>query len=386
MGGIKIKTNGHVRSKTNLQELSSSECVNRISSSSSNSPAGTNTPTLVARLMGLDLLPETSSPRPSSSSSSLSNLSSSKLQRQNPRKNDDVIMGSHSLPNTPRTSSARRSSSDYNVVDQQRYSLQINKENSNNDHMGCSSQEFEFSKFLTNKMAADRRKGDENMSPSHYAKQIVQQFKENVSKRRVGQDITNTIENRSSEQRRDQHVVLLKSKKPPSSNLGHYHDHNDNDDKSTTSNSCSPRLSFLEIKHKISHSPKVSASPLPPLIVGTAQSRTAAVRTSSTPKPQLLVPLKPDVQQQNSVPKCKKIDDSEKPCGAELKKPSSSILSKIKEESFVRPLSATRSTRTNAINLSAKKISKQSQLSNVPTFHPAKKDPSPKQKVINSCH
>lgn len=387
MGGIQIKTSGHTRSSrrtTDLHDISSSEsCVYRSSSSSSNSPAGT-TPTLVARLMGLDHLPETSSPRPSSSSS-VSNLSSSKSQlqhqrqAQNPRKkqkNDDVMTGSRSLPNTPRTSSARRS----DVVDQ-RFSLQINKENNNNEL--ATSQEFEFSKFLTTKIAAaaDRSKGDENMSPGHYAKQIVKQFKENVS-RRVGRDITNTVENNRSEKRRDQHVVLLKSKKPPLSNIGDCHDHDH--DPFTAPNSCSPRLKFLEIKNKTSHSPKLSTSPF----TQTAQSKSPTVATSK-PKAQS-IPLKEEQQQimtqQSWSQKCNKID-SGKLYGARLKKPS--VRSK-KEESFVRSSSATSSTRANANHLSERKKCKQTPLSNVSTIlNSVKKDPSPpatrlaQQQVIN---
>lgn len=245
---MKIKTSGHTHTRSLLGRDNDNSTI------SSNSPGGTKTPTLVARLMGLDLLPDSSSPRVSSSSSTinhshrLQNLALNKTKSTPSASANDFT--SHSLPVTPRTSSsssARRSDID------QRYSLQANKEN--NDVGSC--QEIEFSKFLKSKISAARMHEDENMSPGHYAKQIVKQFKESVS-RRVGKDITNTVTNHGY-QRRDQNVVLLKPKKP--SNLGNGSE--------TTSKSPRPRL--LETKSKpvttknhqdIQHSPELLSSQL----------------------------------------------------------------------------------------------------------------------------
>lgn len=347
MGGIQIKT----RVSTDQDLSSSSE-----SAYTSGSPAGTKTPTLVARLMGLDLLPETSSPRPSSSSSS--NLSSSKshLLQKSEVKNkrglprNDANTGTRSLPETPRTSSSSTRRSD---VDQ-RFSLQSNKENSQ-----LSGHELEFSKFLTAKIAAAGRQRDENMSPGQYAKQIVKQFKENVS-RRVGRDITNTVENRS-EQRRDQHVVLLKSKKPTSSN-----DHKE---------SGSPKLRLSETKNKSitsTHSPKLSPSPLSPF----KDNQNESVTVPSRVKVQAVAPVFEEKQiQQNSV--CKKVSTDQKYGSRLYMMPQTSDLIRNKqEESFVKSSASSRA-KSRHVNIPDKKCKKSTPLSNVPTTLTVKKDPSP---------
>jgi hypothetical protein len=226
--GIQIKTSMDARSSK----------TEEYSSELSNSP-GTKTPSLVARLMGLDLLPESSSP------SSSSVPKSTRLHRQIQNLKEDMrskkSSGTRSLPETPRVSSARKS----DVVDHHRFSLQSNKEN--ND-------EIEFSSYLTAKMTRRIVQEDENRSPGHYARQIVKQVKENMS-RRVGTDITNAVKNR--EQRRDQElVVLLKSKKKVNRPV------------SNGEESCSPRLRLIELKENKAvncsnlHPPKLSPSPL----------------------------------------------------------------------------------------------------------------------------
>nr|XP_043618103.1 uncharacterized protein LOC122589847 [Erigeron canadensis] len=154
MGGIKIKTQ-----RSRFTDDISSEC--------SSSP-GTKTPGLVARLMGLDLLPEYSSPRPSSSSTTPVNSHHR----------------SSSLPTTPRMSTASRRSTDNEY--HHRLSLQVDKEND---------------------MKMTRRKSEE------YAKQIANQVRERIN-RRLGTDITNTVSTtKNKEQRRDSNLVLLKPKK-----------------------------------------------------------------------------------------------------------------------------------------------------------------------------
>ncbi|XP_071735968.1 uncharacterized protein [Rutidosis leptorrhynchoides] len=199
MGGIQIKTK---RSRLMDTTDVSSEC-------SSSSPS-TKTPSLVARLMGLDLLPENSSPRTSLSSPRPSSSSSSHK------------LIARSLPVTPRASTGSRTTSaevDYH----HRHSLQGNKEN--------------------------RRRFDENTS--EYAKQIAKQVRENIS-RRVGADITNTPNKK--EQRRDELLVVLKPKRPTHLDEG-YGGGKENEP-------CSPRLRLLEIKNNLnkptSNSPKCS--------------------------------------------------------------------------------------------------------------------------------
>lgn len=328
MGGIQIKT----RVSTDQDLSSSSE-----SAYTSGSPAGTKTPTLVARLMGLDLLPETSSPRPSSSSST-SNLSSSKShlvysknRRGLPRNiTNEANTGTRSLPETPRTSasSARRSDVD------QRFSLQSNKENSQ-----LSGHEFEFSKFLTAKInAAAGRQGEENMSPGHYAKQIVKQFKESVS-RRVGRDITNTVDNRS-DQRRDQHVVLLKSKKPTSSSHDQKH-------------SCSPKLKEMKTKSMSStHSPKLCSSPLSPFADNQFESATGP----SNVKAQPVVVVEEKRIQQNNVGK--KVSNDQK-YNSRLLVPQSSDLIRTKQEvSFVKSSTSSRPKSSRHIKIPDQKCNR----------------------------
>ncbi|GMI96333.1 TON1 Recruiting Motif 25 [Hibiscus trionum] len=103
--------------------------------------AGTNTPTLVARLMGLDLLPEPHS---------------------------------RSLPATPRTSSARRSDADRHH--RPRLSLQINKENMS----------------ATDELIMSRLS---SLTKRKELKREYETVKQSVT-RKVGMDITNTVRNR----------------------------------------------------------------------------------------------------------------------------------------------------------------------------------------------
>uniref|UniRef100_M4F4A5 DUF3741 domain-containing protein n=1 Tax=Brassica campestris TaxID=3711 RepID=M4F4A5_BRACM len=145
--GIKIKTKPQARS--------SSSSSSSLAATESYSPS-VKTPTLVARLMGLDLVPDnyTSSPTPSSSSSSHTNK-----HRHYSLQRNSVDGGTRSLPETPRISLGRRSV-DVNSYQHQRSSLHVEDK--------------------------------ENRSPRDYARKIVMQLKENVSRRRrMGTDITN---------------------------------------------------------------------------------------------------------------------------------------------------------------------------------------------------
>ncbi|KAJ8438035.1 hypothetical protein Cgig2_030016 [Carnegiea gigantea] len=168
-------------------------------SESSNSPGGARTPGLVARLMGLDILPEstttTTPPRPSLHSPHTG--TSAPPRKARPKTSYDMNYGPHSLPETPR-----------------RLSLQINKENS-------IVRKMESSRPSCSAINTKRKEGKtnyyeelENRSPGYYARQIMKQVRETVS-RRVGVDITNTINNNSTVQRdhrRDEHLLTLSTK------------------------------------------------------------------------------------------------------------------------------------------------------------------------------
>ncbi|KAJ0558867.1 hypothetical protein HanIR_Chr07g0341071 [Helianthus annuus] len=200
MGGIQIKTK-----ITRLTEDVSSEC--------STSPS-TKTPNLVARLMGLDLLPDYSSPR--------SSLTSPRPSSSSYKKNI-----TRSLPATPRISTAARPSTENDDHHHHRLSLQIIDE-----------------------------------STSEYAKKIAKQVRENIS-RRVGVDITNNVKKR--EQRRDEHLVVLKPKRQSqpltakatgkSRNLDQGHRRGKENEPLALS--CSPRMRIMNIENKPnSNSPK----------------------------------------------------------------------------------------------------------------------------------
>ncbi|KAG8381408.1 hypothetical protein BUALT_Bualt06G0119000 [Buddleja alternifolia] len=174
--GIQIKTShGKISSsspRVSRTEDFSSEC-------SSNSP-GIKTPNLVARLMGLDLLPETTSPSLTSSKSQLKSHFHQKNQRNfrgNTFFDDDISVGARSLPETPRISSSSRKS---DVEYHHRLSLQVNKD-----------EEIGFRKGRRFRHDNENNRSIGSSSPGHYARQIVKQVKESVS-RRVGlSDITN---------------------------------------------------------------------------------------------------------------------------------------------------------------------------------------------------
>ncbi|XAR66190.1 hypothetical protein NMG60_11012314 [Bertholletia excelsa] len=157
--GIRIRTT----SRSKSEDLSS-ECT------SCTTPAS-KTPNLIARLMGLDLLPD---------SSLSSTLFPSRAHFHQNLKDEFRITGTRSLPETPRISLARRS----DVDNHHRFSLQIIKENI------PASNEFRNRK----------------------AKQIANQVKESV-RRRVGADITNSVRRKEPGGRRDDQVLLTKPKK-----------------------------------------------------------------------------------------------------------------------------------------------------------------------------
>ncbi|CAH2070310.1 unnamed protein product [Thlaspi arvense] len=140
-----------------------------------NSP-GSKTPNLVARLMGLDLLPDKTNLNHSSPTNlhTMTYPGSSRLTSSK----KGTRLGTRSLPESPRISSARKSDFDIH-----RLSLQLNK----HEEFGCS------------RLKVMKQDQEENRSPRDYARQIVKQIKERVVTRRVvGMDITNSVKNREA--------------------------------------------------------------------------------------------------------------------------------------------------------------------------------------------
>ncbi|XP_054787714.1 uncharacterized protein LOC129293659 [Prosopis cineraria] len=341
-----------------------------LSSEISNSPC-TKTPTLVARLMGLDLLPDAQSP-------SLSCISTpnpkgnSRLHRSKPRQNiltkhrnstDSDIAASRSLPETPRISSARRSD-----VDHHRFSLQINKEN-----LGLGEDlELPRLSFLKRKFEEQNCR-----SPSHYARHIVKQVRESVS-RKVGLDITNTVKNR--EQSRAELVGQIRVKKSPKASLKVIDESSPG--KNPNPPSSSPRLRFMEAKQK--------TTTRPPLPLTPKDQNSLPVKLSSPPPinvepqiPRVLTKSKPqafagqELQNQKSVPKCKK--DANERFSARLRKPrqTSDIFRNKKEESFVRP------PRPSPIRANdTKRTSNLLNLTSIPNLRPVNTDSSPPKTKI----
>ncbi|KAK6117561.1 hypothetical protein DH2020_048689 [Rehmannia glutinosa] len=225
--GIQIKTRIASNSRTE-DNFPSSDC----------SPGLTKTPNLVARLMGLDLLPECNSP---SFSSSIKPPTKSHFNQNHPKKDTNILhtptrskkcFSDDDITIGARSSSARRSDFEYH-----RLSLQINKENTN--------EEFAISAKMRGKRAKSRQ--DENRSPAgHFAKQIVSQIKESVSKRVALMDTTNT-NYRDKEEiiRRDQNLVPTKRNLKI---LPKMDGEISTDEKQSITPSCSPKIRFLDTK------------------------------------------------------------------------------------------------------------------------------------------
>ncbi|KAL2324481.1 hypothetical protein Fmac_023539 [Flemingia macrophylla] len=350
---IRVKTSGSTRSGTGS--------FSDVSSEISASP-GTKTPTLVARLMGLDLLPD-------AHSSSSPTLCTPNQQGHRPRQHIKIIKhrnstGSDNLPETPRMSSARRSDVEH------RLSLQINKENT----VPC--EDFEAPRFSFSK----RKYYDENnsRSPSHYAKQIVKQVKESVS-RKVGFDITNTVKNR--EQGREEFVGQFKSKKHLKTSV------NESSPGKHSNPSYSPRLSrFTDAKHKpnttVAQSPitpknqNINSALKPPSPTPVVNIEAQLSRASSKAKPQALA------ENQKPVTKCKKSTPG-KMSSRVNKPPQASIRNKQEESFIIRPASA---TKANDIKTKSKRTHPLSSnllnnLNTVPNLLPVKTGSSPQKQV-----
>ncbi|KAJ0962218.1 hypothetical protein J5N97_030046 [Dioscorea zingiberensis] len=200
---------------------------------SSSSQAGTpRTPSVVARLMGLEMLPEREEAPAVFSLRSMSTCSISppapltrvitkKKKKKNIKHYDDDcpkhsphspkplqnwnsnINGSQSLPDTPRASSPRKS---WDV--DSRYSTQLNKENHNPDL------EPEFGSRLEGENKTHR-------SNNHYAREIVKQVKESIINNRRDSTLAIASDEFGIKSRRtrpcDRSHKSSKSSTPPSS-------------------------------------------------------------------------------------------------------------------------------------------------------------------------
>ncbi|KAL1357476.1 hypothetical protein HN51_009377 [Arachis hypogaea] len=372
----------HFKIPKKIQVMKTSSEVDMCCSSVESPGTSAKTPTLVARLMGLDLLPPPSSNLSSPSCSSSSCISTPNLHLLSKHRNStDCVIVDHSSPRT-------RSDLDYY---HHRLSLQINTNTNKDEDLEM----MRFSSSSSSLLSKRNNHFDDNhnnsvsngrtssssssSSPSHLARQIVKQVKKNVmmnSGRKVGQDITNTIK-----QREQQPVTQIKlkkklSSKPSSPSLDNHHDSN--------SLSFSPRLRFIETKNNSHKPPAAPPSPPPP-----------------PPPPQqveelprvLIRPKEEGSLQQNqkssssSVAKCNKKVNNEKFSSA-------SRLKKQEEPFIVRPTSPP-TTRTGDIiikNATKTHHKKTHPLSNnllnnintvVPNLFPIKTEASPPPTKIN---
>ncbi|MED6204703.1 hypothetical protein PIB30_011384 [Stylosanthes scabra] len=389
---IRIKTSRSILTRTRSGNYSSDD----FSSEMSFSP-GTKTPTLVARLMGLDLLPDNNNNNNNSSSSSSSSTLSTPILNTNNNNNPQLhhnpkarqrhhhqIMrhrhSTDSIGTIPRSLSEAPRRSD---VEHSRLSLQINKENiiGVDDDTYLETPRFSFSK---RKFDENNNSNSSSRSPSQYARQIVKQVKESVS-RRVGiTDITNTIKNRDQESVGPQ----IRFKKATSSNnescspgkqsprIGRFidtkHSNNNNNNNNKQSNSItkpSPSPSPLKSKdQKPLPSSPTTTTPLPPV---------AKIETQLSSKIDDLQSKKSS----SSVPKSKRsrttTTNTEK-LGSGVSRatpPQTSSIRKKQQESFIA--CALSPTRPKAKNRSTHPLSSNLLLNTAPNLLPLKTHPSP---------
>ncbi|KAK7270528.1 hypothetical protein RIF29_23740 [Crotalaria pallida] len=393
---LKIPKNIRIKTSGGSTRARGGNVSTDVSSELISSP-GTKTPTLVARLMGLDLLPDALHSSSSSSSSCIStpnqqgyhhlpHIHHHLRQRQHDFQltkhrnstgsynNNNNASGTRYLHETPRSSD----------VEHRRLSLQINKENLERKDMDLP--RFSFSK---------RKCDDENFnarSPSHYARQIVKQVKESVS-RKVGVDITNTVKSREKE--REEFVTQLRLKKSLKKSSGKNSLDESNSSPGKHSNSSySPRLSrFMDTKHKTSTKPSSpltqkdeNTSPKQPSPSSLVNIEAQVSRVLTKAKPQAL----PEQELQDQKPvsiKCKKNNTNEK-FSSRLNKPqqkTSSIRKKQEEAFVIRPPPAqgrgndikTKSKRTHHPLPTSNVLINDINTSMVPNLLPVKMDPSP---------
>ncbi|KAG2326903.1 hypothetical protein Bca52824_009631 [Brassica carinata] len=281
--GIKIKTKPQARSSSSS-----------LAATESYSPS-VKTPTLVARLMGLDLVPENyrSSPTPSSSSSSLIDLKT-----------------------TPRTSHSNRHRH-YSPKKLCRRRHTFSSRHTEN----FTRKEISRRQLLTRVKEMKIHEDKENRSPRDYARQIVMQLKENVSRRRrMGTDITN----KEQQQPRETHEPKKASKITITT-----HD--------TTS---SPRLVLTEVpKTKPASSPHQTNNVPPKTLEVQEKTRLRTVQE----EPQGYK------KQSKSVKKCKKPENF----NSRLVKPPQTM----QEEPFVRSPATSNNNNNNGLLIQGDKSS-----------------------------
>ncbi|EFH40396.1 predicted protein [Arabidopsis lyrata subsp. lyrata] len=328
---LNIPVSMRVRTETGTKSSRLRALATDTSTSSSeicNSP-GSKTPNLVARLMGLDLLPDKTDLN--HSLSDLHTMSSHHITSHRLSKK-----GTRSLPVSPRISSARKSDFDIH-----RLSLQLNKEK----EFGCS------------KLKQDQEESQEEIhSPRDYARQIVKQIKERVVTRRVvGMDITNSVKNRearpSHELRRD------------------------------TTVSCSPRTRFSdkENKQSTSHKPNSSSSSRPEPIVQKPKPTTAILDSVSKASGEKQSKDRVKQRQLKPINLCKKAEsETKRPINPS---PTSDIRNR-KREAF---LSESRDVKAKPLHKKKfKKIPKSNDLENISATRPPHKQINERDRLISN--
>nr|XP_029145038.1 ras guanine nucleotide exchange factor Y isoform X1 [Arachis hypogaea] len=387
---LKIQKNIRIKTSRSMTRTRSGNYSSDFSSEMSFSP-GTKTPTLVARLMGLDLLPENNSSSPNSSSSSTlstpiinnkhgrsNNNNNNPPVHHNPkarqqhhhiqimrhRHSTDSIGTIRSLSDTPRRSD----------VEHSRLSLQINKENIGVDENYLETPRFSFSK---RKFDENNNNSSSSRSPSHYARQIVKQVKESVN-RRVGiTDITNTVKNREQESSVVQQIRFKKATKT-SSNVNV--NVNVIVNEACSPGKQSPRLSrFVDSKQNNPNSITKPSSPLTP-----KDQKPLSSSPTTTPLPiahqiETQLSSKDDLQSKksSSAPKCKRSRTTEK-LGSGVNRttaPQTSSIRKKQQESFVACTLSP--TRPKTKNRSTHPLSSNLLLNTAPNLLPVKTHPSP---------
>ncbi|KAM7273935.1 hypothetical protein ACFE04_028599 [Oxalis oulophora] len=310
------------------------------------------TPTLVARLMGLDLLPENTTTQSSPSTPNLQSKSTlhhktrRQQQQQPPLRNrssslktfmdNDMInsnfSGTRSLPETPRISLARRSSdsdnADYHHHYHHRLSLQINKENNNTINEENNIIELSRLSYL-------RRK--------YYHHQ-------EESSRKVGLvDITNNIKSRERSI--------------------------NNNQSNCTSTSCSPRLRYLDNKNKTNMPTSITKDQTPKPPVNNLQSSQVISTVKVAPKPKQVV-VQQVLKSKNNKVKANNNNNNNDKFGLCKK----SSRNNKQEEPFVRAPTIINPHDHHHHNKKCKKTPLSSELlTSVPTLlHHVKKDPSTK--------
>ncbi|KAL2920573.1 50S ribosomal protein L4 [Bienertia sinuspersici] len=320
--------------------------VEDMASESSSSPASARTPNVVARLMGLEILPESNNTTPRSSHSQP--LSSPHIQTSTPPP-------IHTPKTTPRSSTRRRST---DMVDHHRLSLQINnKENSIQNQMELSRPSCSAISTKRKDNYHGRNNEDEvSKSPGYYARQIMKQVKETVS-RRVGVDVTNTINNRN-EHRRDEHLLSSTSRLKKSSKKDNIH------------SSSSPKSITCTNENKVNMT--ISSSKPDQLVVNEVpREKTVSVQ----PKPltseneRFFPTISPTIKYTTSTSSSKERLMNKK---AQMK--SYESIRNKKDEQFVRPSMV--ATTTTTTNKKGKKTILSSDLihGTVPSLVPFKKD------------